>query len=342
MRRADAVRDVESVDPAFRAQRVDDLVLRLQRIGSEMDEFKELLARQPMGGFFRNLQATTDRIGSAFPRRPVEHPRYAAQWSEFESGRAGSLDDGTVRYLCWQPEIATTERFLTRVLASGVRLSSRPLAGLVRSCHHRWVGSFPGSPSAEMAKSLVSRYCGQSPVILKWKSNLDGVLGIQGPETLGRALAEEKRKLAALVDEWYLDSRSPFVRGVVEAAAAVCREELGRPTRDLIEFLFGGLLSWPGWEPRHFRKEVAELILHGAVTGQTREVLQRFILMSPHLGDPRLEGNRAKWEEMPEAARERMRLWLAENPFRLLEQVYREGRGWTVRPQDRQRKKAYG
>jgi hypothetical protein len=190
---------------------VEDLFVKLQRIDSDMDGFTELLERQPMEGYLRNLQATADSIASAFPRRPTPHPRYAAQWSAFVSGKGKALDGATIRYFCWEPKIATSSRFLTYVAASEMKLSSRALAGLVRSCHHEWSSAFPASAPAEIARCLVRRYDGQSPVILRWQSNLEGILGIQGPELLGHIFFGQKRRIEALTDEWYLDFRSPFL-----------------------------------------------------------------------------------------------------------------------------------
>jgi hypothetical protein len=327
MRKANILRETELS--------LNDLCLLVRRIDDEMGGFEELLGRQPMEGYLRNLQATADGIGSVFPKRPVGHPRYRAQWNEFASGRRKDLDRGTIRYLCWEPDIATSDQFLIYITALDTELSRRPLAGLVRSCHHKWNGPFAAGPSTERVRRLVNRYVGPSPVILKWKSNIEAILGVQGPEMLGRALVEENKTLVSFAEEWYLDFRSPFVHKVAEAAAAACRLLLAKPTRGLLELLFGQVLLWPGWEPHLFRQEIAELILHGAVAGQTREILQKFILANKHLGDPRLESNRAKWAGMPIEAIDRMRLWLTENPFRLLEKVYQEGRGWTVRPQDR-------
>ncbi len=159
---------------------------------------------------------------------------------------------------------------------------------------------------------------------------------------LGRLLVEKSMKLAALTEEWYLDLQSPFVGQLVEAAAISCHSRLGSPTQPLIDLLFGELLPWPGWEPYRLRTELAELVLESSMTGQGREVLQRFIMASSHLGDPRLDVNSAKWAEVSPKARNRVLLWLSQNPFGLLEQVYQEGRGWTVRPWgDKERKTAF-
>jgi hypothetical protein len=307
------------------------LVPGLERTLNEMNAFTALLETQPMPAYLKNLAAVTDRIGSAFPKRPVEHRRYALQWAGFIMGTQGGLDEATARYLCWEPAVATDGRFLTYLLTSGIRLNRRPLAGLVRSSHQAW-NETVRKDFLGIVPILVRSYDGPSPVILKWKYNIGAILSDQGPEILGRLLVEENRTFTSLLEEWYLDPRSPFVGKVVEAAAAVCRTKLGTPTRPLIELLFHELLPWPGWEPRRLREEVGELILESSMTGQVREILQRFVLICKHLGDPRLDGNQEKWADVPKKARDRVLVWLTQNPFRLLEQVYQEGRGWVVRP----------
>ena len=92
--------------------------------------------------------------------------------------------------------------------------------------------------------------------------------------------------------------------------------------------LIGELLPWPGWSMSALRKEIGALIL-AAANGQAREVLQKFILIHRGLGDPRIPENEAKWAEVPREARSRFEGWLSENPFALMERVYRQGKGWT-------------
>jgi len=303
----------------------------IQRGLQEMDAFSGLLESRPMEVYLQNLAATVDRIGSDFPRRPVEYPWYATQWAGFLAGGRKDLDAATVRYLFWEPVVATDERFLGYVIASGRQLTRRPLAGLIRSFHRAWREGRT-KDLLEPARTLVRSYDGPSPVILKWQSDLEYVLSDRGPEMLGQLLVAKNRSLGPFLDEWYLDSRSPFAGDLVEAAVEACGTRLGAPTRSLIELLFGELLPWPEWEPNRLRQQVARLILESSMTGQVREILQRFILVCDHLGDPRIKENHAKWVELPQKARDRVVVWLARNPFRLLEQVYQEGRGWVVRP----------
>ena len=300
-----------------------------------MTAFVESLEGESPEAHLSHLRFVVDRIGSAFPRRPPEHPRYMRQWSEFVSGKRRDLDRGTVRYLCWEPDIAPSRRFLAYVQDLRFGLRARSLAGLVRSCHSVWEEPFPVSASTGMIRDLVGQYEGKSPVILKWKSNLDAILSAEASEILGRCLIEGDKTLHAFLEEWYLDPQAPFALKLVETATAICRSQLARPSRALLEMLFGELLSWPGWKLPRLKEEIAALILHVA-TGQAREILQRFVSIHKDLGDPRLHVNETKWAEMPQEAKNLFVRWLSKNPHLLSEHVYREGKGWIWRnPDDR-------
>jgi hypothetical protein len=308
---------------------LEDLIRVAAETGDTMRKFTALLAGQPVEARLSHLRATVRKIGSTFPRRPVTDARYMVQWNRLVSGHGENLDEGTMRYLCWEPDIATSNRFLLYLQGSGMELTARPLAGLVRSCQSKWEGPFPSSKPVELIRDFVGSYEGPSPVIWKWQSNLNAVLGRNGPEMLGLSFVEEGRTLRAFLEAWYLDSRSPFVHKVVEAATACCRHRLAQPSRGLLEMLFGELLIWPGWRLPLFKREIAELILHGAAVGQVREVLQKFILIHNDLGDPRLPANRMKWADLPREAGNRMLLWLSENPFSFFDHIHKEGKGWT-------------
>ena len=51
--------------------------------------------------------------------------------------------------------------------------------------------------------------------------------------------------------------------------------------------LFRDILSWQGWDPSAFKKEIGALILHQPMNPRVQEVVQRFILHYKDLGDPR-------------------------------------------------------
>ena len=311
---------------------LDDLSLLIRIADNDMRESAKLFLKQPIETRLQNLRITVEKIGSATIHRPPPLERYMLQWSEFESGKRTRLDRGTMRYLCWEPEIATSNQFLTHLQSSGMELNRRSLEGLVRSCHSKWVDSLSESSSVDTIKSLVGHYAGPNPVLVKWKSNMDAILGKDGPEILARGLVEEKKTLYAYLDEWYLESQSPFVRKVVEAATAKCREQLDMRSPGLVGLLFRELLLWPGWTLPTFRKEIGALVLHRAATGTIQEILRKFVLNHKELGDPRLPANRIKWAEVPEEARERVLQWLCnDNLFPFYDRVHQEDKGWGWR-----------
>jgi hypothetical protein len=310
---------------------LDDLGLLIGRISDDMRAYEEVLAEQPAESLLPNLRVTVEGIGSSPPRRPPFLDRYMYQWKDFVSGKRRDLDRGTVRCLSWEPDIATSMQFLQYLQNFGSELTVRHLGGLVRSCHLKWEGSFPESPSVVTIGDLVNRYERPSPIIQKWKSNMDAILSKNGPAILSRILVTGKKNFRAFLEEWYLEPQSSFVQKIVETATAMCRDQLAQPSRSLLRLLFKDLLQWPDWKLRDFKQEVGALVLHGSACGQTREILQKFILLHRDLGDPRLPSNLKKWAEIPEKAKERVLQWLSTYPLCSLERVYREEKGWFWR-----------
>ncbi len=308
---------------------LDDVRLLIRKTGNDMRRFVKSLSAQPADMLFRNLRTTVEKIGSSPVRRPPPLERYMRQWSDFAAGRTKQLDRGTMRYLCWEPEIATSNQFLAYLESSGMELTRRPLEGLVRSCHSKWEAPFSGGPSVEIVRSLVARYRGPNPVIAKWKSNPEAILGEGGPNILARNLVDGRKSLHAYLKEWCLESQSLFVRALVEAATVRCRRQLSAASGDVIGLLFGELLPWPGWDLPAFKKAVGACILHESVTNMIQELLETFVLTHKELGDPRLPGNHIKWAEVPQEARDRMLQWLCrERATFFFDHVYREDEGW--------------
>jgi hypothetical protein len=116
-----------STSPGNSRFMLNSLTSSLQQTLGDMETFVGILGAHPVEAHLQNLEATAERIGSSFPRRPVEHRRYAVQWAEFAVGKRRDLDEGTARYLCWEPVVATDIRFLTYLSRAGVRLRVRSL-----------------------------------------------------------------------------------------------------------------------------------------------------------------------------------------------------------------------
>ncbi len=308
----------------------EGLSLAVREMMADLTDSARRLTKRPAADRLQNLQSAVQGIDAPVVHRPPPHERHRADWTDFTSGMRESLDERTVRFLSWVPEIATDMRFLGYVETSGIELGPRSLVGLVRSCHAMWESIPSGSPSPGIIRGLIDRYQGTDRILQKWRGHSDMLLTGEGPGVMAAMLLRSGKGLASFIREWRIESRSPFVRRVVEIAAAACRNRLGQPSRNLLVLLFRDLLPWPGWEPSRFKREIGALILHRPVDPRAREMIQRFVLNFEGLGDPRLPANRVGWAEVSEKARDRMIHWLRQaNPYVLPEQVHQQGVGWV-------------
>jgi hypothetical protein len=302
----------------------EDLILLIRKNEKSLKDFAELLPARSAETHLQRLKAVVGKMGTAVSSRPPYSERYIQQWRDFDAGKAKDIERGAARYLCWESEIATTEKFLTYLQQSGMELNRRSLEGLVRSCHNKWEGSFPESPPVAKARTLLDKYGGPSPVLVKWKSHLTAILGSQGPQLLAKELLEKDRTLKEHLSEWYLETKPPFVQQLVAAATALARQRLDAPTDSLVPMLFKELLPWPNWRISDLKKEIGEIILHKTCTGKTQELVQAFVLEHRELlGDPRLPANRRKWAEVSEGAKNKVLQWLCrEDIYFFFDHVY--------------------
>ncbi|HAR97067.1 MAG TPA: hypothetical protein DCR97_14070 [Deltaproteobacteria bacterium] len=310
---------------------LDDVIRRVAGCAVDMHAFPKALSREPAKNRLKELRAAVTRIGHKVSRKPPPLERYLLQWRQFAAGEATTLDRGTVRYLCWESNVATSPLFLAYLYYSGSRLSRRSIEGLVQSCHHKWEGDFPESQSVASVRTFVEGYQGTNPVLRRWKANLDAVLGPDGPSLLGRDLALKGERLSSYLNQWYLAPQSPFVGMLVKEAAAECRKRLGSGSSATQTLLFTDLLPWPCWKMRDLKEELGHLILHGAMTGQIRDDLLTFVSRHKQLGDPRIDENRRNWGEMSLRAKNRLVEWFNDHSeLEFFDRVYRYGQGWVV------------
>jgi hypothetical protein len=251
------------------------------------------------------------------------------EWTRFISGENEVLDKSAIKYLCWVPEIAIDERFLRYVESFPIELNWRSLAGLVRSCHCKWEELSPESTSLSIIRVLLKRYKGPNRALRMWQTHPDALLSNTGPLVLAERLIRAGKSLRSFLDEWRLETQSAFFQTLIEISAARCRAQINRLPEDVLLLLFRDILSWQGWRPSAFKKEIGALILHKPMNTRTQETVQRFVLHHKELGDPRLPVNRLKWAEVPVSARNLFVQWLRkENPLVFSEHIFQQGRGW--------------
>src|SRR5689334_832819 len=116
---------------------------------SEMAHALEREVRRPspdLSQILKNLQATVLGLGQAKAAKSLHCPEeYVNQWKTYMQKEDARIDGRAVRYLCWEPQIATSHRFQYYLDRDRIDLNARALQGLVRCCHAQWSPEFARS-----------------------------------------------------------------------------------------------------------------------------------------------------------------------------------------------------
>lgn len=279
-----------------------EIVQLIKAAERELFVFCQSLSEEAVTSRVKRLRETVEKIGASVVRRPPPLERYLLQWQEYSSGKRKHIDPAAARYLCWEPEISMDYQFVGYLERFPSVLGSRPLIGLVHSCHSKWESVSP--TVMDKIRVFVMKYEGPNKAVKKWRSNPDTVLHQEGPAVLARRLLRAEQTIREFVDEWYLDPQSAFLQKIVAAAASSCRATIGTSSHKP-HALFEDLLRWQGWKIHDLKAEVQQLILHNEVQ-KIHEPLQRFVLGHRDLGDPRLPRNRDRnWTSISREATNR-------------------------------------
>lgn len=288
-----------------RQQSLDEIFLFIKKGVGDLRTFVSSIDEQYLEVRLQRLRETADNVGAKPKVRPPPMEIYLREWEEYAARRSDELSRGALRYLCWEPAVAPTHVFLNYILRSQMGLDPRSLQGLVRSCHQRWDTSFARSPILGLVKRLISEHDGLNQTLTKWRSNLECILGPDAPHLLASRFVASDKSLTQFLEEWHLDTQSPFVQQLVSHSTELCREELagGREATlgKAIDLLFTQFLPWEGWELSEFKNQVSNLILESHF-GKIQDLMLPFILGHKELGDPRLPRNRQKWLGIQQAA----------------------------------------
>jgi len=260
-----------------------------------------------------NLREVVAALGIAKPAQRVHCPEeYVQQWEEFLKGRRDLLKDRAVRYLCWQPEVATDKTFQYYLDHEHIPLNARSLQGIVHSCHSRWSPEFAKGQVVTRVRDRLETHKGGNRVLQRWKENSTIVLGPKGAELLGVDMLQKVSAIKSQCELWGIsDETSAYVQAAVRHASQVCRDQMDR-VPEMRRYMLDELLPWNGWPPGEFKSEVSRTVLHPAASkvAEVRESVTRFVLNDPRLGDPRLPHNRLNWSGVGGA--ERVIEWLSQ------------------------------
>ena len=262
----------------------------------------------------KNLQSAVLNLGQAKAAKSLHCPdEYVGQWKQHLENEEVRIEGRALRYLCWQPEIATSQRFQYYLDLNNIELNARPLQGLVRCCHARWSLEFARSQAITRVRDRMERYKGANRLLSEWKDNSSTILGPKGAEEFGAELVQNLEGIKRHCENWGIgDETSSYVQTAVRHATELCRNQMDRVPK-LRDYLLSELLPWMGWPPDVFKQEIKQTILHPVVTrsGDVQECVRLFVLNDARLGDPRLPRNRLNWVGVSEAER-RVIEWLSQ------------------------------
>ncbi len=261
------------------------------------------------------LTSLQNVIATLGPRMAVRRrcpAAYVLDWQRYLLEPQQRLAPRAVRYLCWEPSVATDTRFQTYLDTEVGTLSSRSLQGLVWCCHTCWSPAFAASALAQRVHQRLAAYAGEHEMLRHWRQYADVLLGPAGPSRLAATLVAERASIAAFCDAWALDERSPYVLAVLRHALPYCLQEMVNEPA-LRPYLLTTLLPWYGWTLEDFHAAIGATLLHPvtATTGGMPERLMQLVLADVRLGDPRLPSQISNWHGLPQEAHQRFVPWLS-------------------------------
>ena len=282
---------------------------RLLQTGQELRHS----AQQPLTPDFpglRNLMAALTAQAAVRPRRCPASYRLA--WESYLVDAQQPLSSRAVRYLSWEPTVATTERFQSYLDAEVGVLSARTLQGLVWCSHMCWSAEFAASAVARQIHRRLATYTGTDSMIERWRQHADVLVGPGGPRVLAAALVAQRAPIASWCHTWGIDARSPYFLAVMCAALPQCMRAMGEELA-LRSYLLSTLLPWPQWSTKDFYTAMGAAVLHPVTptTAGMPERLMTLALADPRLGDPRLPSQHANWRTFSKEAQQRVSRWLS-------------------------------
>jgi hypothetical protein len=258
------------------------------------------------------LQHVVESLGLTTTARPPRGTNeYLRDWQQYLADPQQRLTPRALRYLCWEPQVATASRFQDCLDQSIGDPSTRMLQGLVRSCHACWSPTFAAGGVARRVQQRLGKYEGPHRVLARWREHREMLLGPQGHCLCADSLLTAQVSVKKYCEAWALEESSQYVLEAIRHAVRVCQEHL-EDRGVLRTYLLTTLLPWAGWPVQDFHTAVGATILHPltARAPELQEGLTKLVLQDARLGDPRLPGNIKNWLGIQEA-RQRLLQWLS-------------------------------
>ncbi|MGE3537575.1 MAG: EH signature domain-containing protein [Candidatus Tectimicrobiota bacterium] len=283
---------------------------RLQQAGQALRQATD----HPLSASLQSLHNVLASLATSAALRVRHCPAaYVLAWHEYLRGSRQSLPPRAIRYLCWEPEVATEARFHAYLDATLETLSTQALQGLVWCCHAHWSAAFAAGPVAQRVRQRLAAYGGDHGLLRHWSQHAEVLLEVTGPAAMATSLLAARSPIATFCNAWGVDPQTPYMLAVLRQALLACWQAL-ESDASLCTYLLETLLPWNGWPERDFRRAVSNTVLHPVVdrTPGLPEQLMRLVLMDTRLGDPRLPARASHWQDVPQAVRQQCILWLSQ------------------------------
>lgn len=270
-------------------------------------------ARQPSTPPLTALQNIIATLGSRAAVRLRRCPAaYVLDWQRYLLDSQQRLSSRAVRYLCWEPAVATDARFQTYLDTEVGALSAQSLQGLVWCCHTCWSAAFAAGAVAPQVQRRLAAYQGEHALLRHWRQHAAVLLGPSGPGALATALVTARAAIAKFCNAWAIDERSPYVLAVLRHALPYCLQKMVEEPA-LRFYLLTTLLPWSGWTLQNFHAAIGATVLHPVTdtTDGMPEQLIKLVLADVRLGDPRLPSQAQNWSGLSQEVRQRVVQWLS-------------------------------
>lgn len=254
------------------------------------------------------LAEVCSSIGYNKPYKPIYVPEeYKQQWKDYLSGHR-NIHPRALRYLCWEPEVASDKRFLEYLNKEQITFSARSLHGIVRACHMKWSHVIQETDTLEIVRNIVSKYQGPNKILQKWNNSLNKILSRQAPQLFAKEMIKNSKLIKEHVESWGIDIQSEFFMDkTMFNAVQQCKKDSNRHG-----YLFSELLSWDLWDNALFKKIIEDFIIDDYFNNiEHRKILKKFVLSDSRLGDPRLLRNNLNWLDIGNASLKKFIQWLS-------------------------------
>jgi hypothetical protein len=286
-----------------------DTLRRLQGVAQALRHSAQQLSMPPLTA----LQDVSVTLGARAALRRRRCPAaYVLDWQRYLLDPLQRLSPRAVRYLCWEPAVATDARFQTYLDTAVGALSSHALQGLVWCCHTCWSPAFAAGAVAQRVCQRLATYAGVHGTLTHWRQHAATLLGPAGPGDLAAILIAERAPIATFCNVWAIDERSPYVLAVLQHALPQCLQEMVQEPA-LRSYLLTTLLPWSRWTLQDFYAAIGATVLHPvtASTDGMPEQLTKLVLADVRLGDPRLPSQTHHWLGLPQEVRQQFVQWLS-------------------------------